>query len=380
MYLPRPSFESEILNAIAANPVTAILGSRQCGKTTIAREIALRYTAQWFDLDDPSDFELLKKVPKQLLEPEKELIIIDEIQRIPELFPVIRVLSDKPERKGRFLILGSASPELMRNASDSLAGRIGFIDLTGFVLEEVQPGNVRKLWLRGGFPRSYFAESDTQSFQWRQDFIRTFLERDLNQLGINIPAYTFRRFWTMLAHYHGQIWNGAEFARSLSVSEPTVKRYLDILTGAFMIRQLQPWHENLNKRQVKSPKVYIRDSGLAHALLSLENEQVMLHPKAGASWEGFVIEQILYLSHSRDVYFWRTHSGAELDLFILKNGKRFGFEVKFSETPVVSKNMHQVIDDLHLESLFLIYSGNHMVPLDEKITLVPVTNLTELKF
>jgi uncharacterized protein len=380
MYLPRPSFESEIVNAIAANPVTAILGSRQCGKTTIAREIALRYKTQWFDLDDPSDFELLKNVPKQLLEPDKELIVIDEIQRNPELFQILRVLSDQPERKGKFLILGSASPELMRNASDSLAGRMGFVDLTGFVLEEVQPENLRKLWLRGGFPRSYFADSDTQSFHWRQDFIRTFLERDLNQLGINIPVYTFRRFWTMLAHYHGQIWNGAEFARSLSVSEPTIKRYLDILTGAYMIRQLQPWHENLNKRQIKSPKVYIRDSGLTHALLSLENEQVMLHPKAGASWEGFVIEQILHIFHSRDVYFWRTHSGAELDLFILKSGKRIGIEVKFSETPVVSKNMYQVINDLQLDTLFLIYSGNYMVPLNEKITLVPVSKLTELKY
>lgn len=380
MYLFRPEYEAEIRQSIAANPVTAILGPRQCGKTTIARKLGEEKPSTFFDLEDPDDFELLKNSAKQVLSQQTGLIVIDEIQRLPELFPFLRVLADQQVSDRKFLVLGSASPDLIRNSSESLAGRIGFVDLTGFRLDEVGIENLSSLWLRGGFPRSYLATNDQQSYQWRQDFIRTFLERDIALLGFNIPPQTMRRFWMMLAHYHGQIWKASEFARSLGVSEPTVKRYLDILSGAYMVRQVQPWYENLQKRQVKAPKIFIRDSGLLHALLSLQGSEIQTNMKLGASWEGFVVEQILNQIKTRDFYYWRTHAGLELDLLVMTNGKRIGFEIKFSETPKVTRSMHQIIEDLKLDQFFIVYQGKHRLVMEDRIQLLPVNDIVNEKF
>ena len=380
MYLNREIFEGQIRDSIEMNPVTAILGPRQCGKTTIARRIAESFPSVVLDLEDPADFELLSVSLKAFLEQQNGLVVIDEAQRMPEIFPVLRVLADQKHPSRKFLLLGSASPDLIKNTSESLAGRIGFVDLTGFKIEEVGAENFQRLWLRGGFPLSYLAEGDEQSYQWRENFIRTFLERDINLLGFNIPAMALRRFWVMLAHYHGQIWNGAEFARSMGVSEPTVKRYLDILTGTFLVRQIQPWYENLKKRQVKSPKIYIRDSGILHALLSLRNDQLPSHVKVGASWEGFVIEQILQKMETRDYYYWRTHTGVELDLLILKNGKRYGFEIKYSDKPQITRSMKQAKSDLKLDVLYLIYQGKYALELEENIRLLPVKEIVNTDF
>ena len=380
MYLFRPEYEAEISQSMAANPITAILGPRQCGKTTIARKLAAEDSSGFFDLEDPDDFELLKNSAKQILSQQSGLVIIDEVQRLPELFPLLRVLADQPNTNRKFLLLGSASPELMRNSSETLAGRIGFVDLTGFRLDEVGIENLSPLWMRGGFPRSYLADDDQQSYQWRQDFIRTFLERDLNLLGFNLPAQTMRRFWMMLAHYHGQIWKASEFARSLGISEPTVKNWLDVLTGAYMVRQVQPWYENLQNRQVKAPKIFIRDSGLLHALLSLPGSEIQTNAKLGASWEGFVIEQIINRLKTRDYYYWRTHAGLELDLLVLKNSKRLGFEIKFSGTPKVTRSMHQIIEDLKLDQFYIVYQGNHRLALEEKIQLLPVNDIVKGNF
>ncbi len=376
MYINRETFEQKIIDSIELNPVTAILGPRQCGKTTIARKISKDFDSVLLDMEDPVDYDLLSASAKNFLEQQSGLIVIDEVQRMPELFPVLRVLADQADSGRRFLLLGSASPDLIKNSSESLAGRIGFVDLTGFKIEETGQGNFQKLWLRGGFPRSFLAASNTKSYQWREDFIRTFLERDINLLGFNIPPVTLRRFWVMLAHYHGQIWKGSEFARSLGVSEPTVKKYLDILSGAYLVRQIQPWHENLKKRQVKSPKIYIRDSGVLHTLLSLQNDQVVTHVKAGASWEGFVIEQILQKIDTRDYYYWRTHTGVELDLLVFRGGKRIGFEIKYSDSPKTTRSMRQAIDDLRLDTLFIVYQGRHEFDLEEKIRLLPVSLLS----
>lgn len=380
MYLFRPEYEAEISQSMAANPITAILGPRQCGKTTIARKLAADNHSVFFDLEDPDDFELLKNSAKQILGQQTGLVVIDEVQRLPELFPLLRVLADQAVADRKFLLLGSASPELMRNSSETLAGRIGFVDLTGFRLDEVGIENLSPLWMRGGFPRSYLAGDDQQSYQWRQDFIRTFLERDLNLLGFNLPAQTMRRFWIMLAHYHGQIWKASEFARSLGVSEPTIKSWLDVLTGAYMVRQMQPWFENLQKRQVKAPKIFIRDSGLLHALLSLPGNEIQTNPKLGASWEGFVIEQIINRLKTRDYYYWRTHAGLELDLLVMKNGKRLGFEIKYSETIKVTRSMHQIIEDLKLDQFFIVYQGKHRLELDAKIQLLPVIDIVKESF
>ena len=380
MYLFRSEYEAEIRQSLLANPVTAILGPRQCGKTTIAQKLGTETPSTFFDLEDPDDFELLKNSAKQILSQQTGLVVIDEVQRLPELFPLLRVLADQQNTDRKFLMLGSASPELMRNSSETLAGRIGFIDLTGFRLDEVGIENLLPLWLKGGFPRSYLAEDDERSYQWRQDFIRTFLERDLNLLGLNLPSQTMRRFWIMLAHYHGQIWKASEFARSLGISEPTVKSWLDILTGAYMVRQVQPWYENLQKRQVKAPKIFIRDSGLLHALLSMQNTEIQTSPKLGASWEGFVIEQIINQLKTRDYYYWRTHAGLELDLLVMKNGKRLGFEIKYSETPKVTRSMRQIIEDLKLDQFFIVYQGKHRLLMEDKIQLLPVNDLVKEKF
>lgn len=378
MYLNRPTYEKKIIESVKSNPVTAILGPRQCGKTTLARKIAADFSSVFIDLEDPADFELLQSSPKQFLEQQKGMVVIDEVQIMPEIFNVLRVLADQADADRKFLILGSAASDLVRNSSETLAGRIGFIDLTGFKLEETGSESFQDLWLKGGFPRSYLASNMKQSFQWREDFIRTFLERDIGMLGFNIPSHTMRKFWMMLAHYHGQIWNAAEFARSLGVSEPTVKRYLDILSGTYMVRQLQPWYENMKKRQVKAPKIYIRDSGILHALLSLPDNQIMNHVKLGASWEGFVIEQILQKMGSRDYFYWRTHTGAELDLLILKNGKRYGFEIKYSEKLQITQSMRQSIEDLKLDEFFLVYQGRHQFEIEKGIKLLPAQMLADM--
>ena len=380
MQIDRPDFIKDVETSIRNNPVTAIMGPRQCGKTTLAGAIARSTESSVFDLEDPADYELLSETPRLILQQQKGLVVLDEIQRIPKLFPLLRVLADEPDSGRRFLILGSASPELVQKSLESLAGRIGFINLSGFNLHEVGINNLEKLWLRGGFPRSFLGTDDDQSFSWRENFIQTFLERDISNYGFNIPHVTLRRFWLMLAHYHGQIWNGAEFARAMGVSEPTVKRYLDILTGTYMVRQLQPWHENLKKRQVKAPKVYIRDSGVLHALLGVEGNDIYTHLKSGASWEGFIVEQLISKLKSRDFYYWRTHTGTELDLLVLKGGKRLGFEIKLSETPKISRSMLSVFDDLQLDRMYLIYKGHRDFLLNEHILAVPATRICGLDF
>ena len=312
------------------------------------------------------------------LEGLEDLVIIDEIQRQPELFELLRVLVDRPDSKARFLVLGSASPGLVKGVSESLAGRVGFVDLSGFVLDEVGTEALRTLWHRGGFPRSFLAPGVEASYAWRQDFVRTFLERDIPQLGITVPAETLRRFWTMIAHFHGQVWNAAQFGRSLGSSESTARRYLDILSGAFMVRVLPPWFENLRKRQVKAPKIYLRDSGLLHALLQLETMNAVLgHPKLGASWEGFALEHIISVLGTRDAYFWATHSGAELDLLVLRSGKRFGFELKYSDAPAMTRSMHVASNDLQLDRLWVVYPGSKSYGLRDKVSVTPLKEVRD---
>ncbi len=373
----RPSYEHALSRSIASNPVTALLGPRQCGKTTLARTLTAPQVCDFYDLEDPADRARLS-VPSLALDDRSGLVVIDEIQRMPELFDILRVLVDRRPANGLFLILGSASPRIVHGISESMAGRVGFVDLTGFDCVEVGVQHTTTLWERGGFPRSFLAVDDRGSFDWRNDFIRTFLERDLAQFGITIPAETLRRFWTMVAHYHGQTWNAAEFARSLGAAEATARRYLDILSGAFMVRQVQPWHANIKKRQVKSPKIYIRDSGLLHALLALPSRQAILsHPKLGASWEGFVIEQILAQVRSRDVYYWATHAGAELDLLLFLDGKAFGFEIKYTDQPRTTRSMRSAMTDLQLHRLHVVHPGRHSWILDEAIEAVAIADLPE---
>jgi predicted AAA+ superfamily ATPase len=310
------------------------------------------------------------------LAPLRGLVIIDEVQRQPELFPVLRVLADRARTPARFFVLGSASPDLVRRSSETLAGRVAFVDMAGFDLREVGASAQRKLWLRGGFPRSYLARSDTESLAWREDFIRTFLERDVGQFGIQVPPPMLRRLWMMLAHYHGQIWNASEIGRSLGEAHTTVKRHLDVLTGAFMVRQLQPWFANVGKRQVRSQKIYIRDSGILHALLGLRTAAAIEgHPKLGASWEGCVVEQAILAAGERNAYYWSTQAGAELDLLLVLEGKRYGVEVKYSDAPGVTKSMNIAIEDLGLQRLFVVYPGAQKYALARKIEVVPLVEL-----
>lgn len=373
--IPRPEAVSDIERSFQVHPVTALLGPRQCGKTTLARMISEHKPCEYFDLENPVDSRRLSQ-PLQALENLEGMVIIDEVQRRPELFELIRVLVDRSDNTAQFLLLGSASPQIIKNVSESLAGRIGFVDLSGFHLTEVGVDQIEKLWLRGGFPNSFLAENSDASDVWRLNFIRTFLERDIPQLGINIPAETLRRFWTMVAHYHGQIWNAAEFARSLGTSENTARRYLDILAGAFMVRILPPWFENLRKRQVKAPKIYIRDSGILHSLLQLSNlSDLQGHPKIGASWEGFAIEQIIGALKTRDTYFWATHAGAELDLMVNFKGKRYGFELKYADAPGRTRSMHVALEDLNLQHLWVVYPGNQQYQLHDKITTLPLESV-----
>ena len=339
-------------------PVVALIGPRQCGKTTLARDIAQRRRVTYFDLEDPVAAQRLAQ-PGTALAGLNGLVVIDEVQRRPELFPVLRVLADAPRKGRRFLILGSASPELLRQGSETLAGRIAFVEMAGFDLGELGAAALHRLWWRGRFPRSYLARSAAASETWRHEFIATFLERDVALLGLRIPAPVLRRLWMMLAHSHGQIWNASEISRSLGEAHTTVKRHLDALSGALVVRQLQPWFENLGKRQVKAPKVYVRDSGLLHALLGIDSPAALdAHPKVGASWEGFVLEELIGLAGERNAYYWRTQAGAELDLLLLLRGRRIGVEVKYADAPAMTRSMHSAIESLGLDRLYVVYPGN----------------------
>ena len=361
--------------ALRRSRVVALLGPRQCGKTTLARELVPADHGNFFDLENPRSLARLDE-PLITLSPLRGLVVVDEIQRRPELFPVLRVLADRRPLRARFLVLGSASPELLRQASESLAGRLETIELMGFEVDDVGKGKVERLWRRGGFPLSYLARSEADSASWRSEFLRTFLERDVPQLGVTIPSATLLRFWRMLAHYHGNLWSGSEFARSMGVSGPTVRRYLDLLSGLFMVRQLQPWHENLGKRQVKSPKIYLRDSGLLHSLLGIESEERLLaHPKCGASWEGYAVEETIRLVQPEEACFWATHQGAELDLLLFVNGRRFGVEVKRSDAPRLTPSIRTALEDLKLEHLTVIYPGDRAYELDERVSVMPLADL-----
>ncbi len=332
----------------------------------------------YFDLEAAIDQRRLA-APEQTLRRLTGLVVIDEVQRSPALFETVRVLADRPDNPARFLLLGSASPALIAGASESLAGRVGLVDLAGFDLLEAGVESWRTLWLRGGFPRSYLARDTKKSALWRENFVRTFLERDIPQLGITMPAETLRRFWTMIAHYHGQTWNAAEFARALGASEATARRYLDILAGAFMVRVLPPWFENLKKRQVRSPKLYARDAGILHTLLGLVGEDdVAGHPKVGASFEGFAIEQLLGAFGTDNAYFWATHAGAELDLLVTVAGRRYGFECKLADAPGTTRSMRVALDDLALERLWIVYPGDEAYDLDERIAALPVAGVPRL--
>jgi predicted AAA+ superfamily ATPase len=377
--------ELDTLNRLLRTyPAVGIVGARQVGKTTLAKTLVkiLKKPVTHFDLENPEDMARLKD-PMLALKDLRGVVIIDEIQRFPDLFQVLRVLIDRSNVKTKFLILGSASPDLLKQSSESLAGRIIFHELGGFSLEEVGIKNHKHLWLRGGFPRSYLARSVQESAEWRRAFVTTFLERDLPQLGISIRSITLRRFWTMIAHFHGQIWNASEFGRSFGVADTTVRNYLDLLTSALVIRQLPPWYENISKRQVKAPKIYIADSGLVHTLLNINNmDDLENHPKLGATWEGFIIDQIIRTIAARrdECFFWATHAGAELDLLIVRGKNRYGFEIKRTTTPQVTPSMRTALSDLNLKSIEILHAGEHTFQLSDKIRAIAVTKiLTDLK-
>jgi uncharacterized protein len=378
--LERQNALLEVRNALRRSRVVALIGPRQCGKTTLARQLVPASTPNYFDLEDPLSLARLAE-PMTALARLRGTVVIDEVQRRPDLFPVLRVLADRRPLPARFLILGSAAPELLAQSAESLAGRLETLTLAGFSLADVRAKLLDRHWLRGGFPRAFLARSNADTQTWRREFIRTFLERDLPQLGVSVPAPALLRFWTMLAHYHGQVWKATDPARSLGVSEPTVRRYLDLLTGVFMIRQLPPWHENLGKRQVKSPKIYLRDSGLLHQLLGLANATELFgHPKVGASWEGYAIEETLKAVQPDEAYFWGTHQGAELDLLMLKGGRRFGVEFKRADAPTITSSMRIALDNLRLDHLTVLYPGDVRYVLADRVTVEPLTILAEPNF
>jgi uncharacterized protein len=373
--IDRPADRSMLATLMASFPVTAILGPRQSGKTTIAHEFK---SAHFIDLENPQDAAMLAE-PQLALEPLSGLIVIDEVQRAPNLFPLLRFLVDT-RRDQRYLLLGSASRDLIRQSSESLAGRIAYHELGGFRLTDVGTEHWRDLWLRGGLPPAFTAESEAESHQWREQYVATFLERDIPQLGISIPSTTLRRFWTMLCHYHGQILNHSELARTFGISDMTVRRYLEILEGTFMIRQLQPWHVNIGKRLVKRPKLYIRDSGLLHALLAIGSARDLAgHNKLGASWEGFALEIAVRAIGKRheELAFWATHSGAEVDLFWLEQGKNWAVEVKYADAPRLTPSMSNAIKDLDLSHLWVLYPGDRAYPLAPSVSTLPLAQVGE---
>jgi len=376
----------ELLKRQLANfPVVAMLGARQVGKTTLARQLEADWDGpkRYFDLEDPGDQARLAD-PAFVLRELKGLVVLDEIQLRPDIFPLLRVLADRPDAPARFLILGSAAPGLLKHTAESLAGRVVFHELDGLALHEIAQGNsspdwLDTRWLRGGFPRALLADNTQLSREWRDAFIRTYLERDLPQLGINLPALTMRRFWTMLAHYHGQTWNGSELARSLGVSDKMVSRYLDILEGTFMAYRLTPWHANVGKREVKAPKVYVADSGLLHSLLGIgDQDSLLAHPKCGASWEGFILREVIRRTDAKrgEAFFWGVHAGAELDLLILQDGRRLGFEIKLTKSPQVTASMRSSKEALGLDHLYVMCHGEgEPWPLSEGVTAVPASCL-----
>jgi hypothetical protein len=372
---------AELSRLLGRYPVVAILGARQVGKTTLAEELLRRERTRGlrFDLENTGDVARLAD-PILALGGLNGLVVLDEIQRRPELFPALRVLADRKPRKARFLVLGSASPELLRQSSESLAGRIAYYALPGLALREVGARLGERLWLRGGFPRAFLARSDADSMEWRRDFLRTFLERDLPMLGVNVAADTMRRFWSMLAHHHAQLWNASEFGRAFGVADTTVRGYLDKLTAALVVRQLTPWHENIAKRQVRAPKVYVRDSGLLHALLNLPTlTDVEGHPKVGASWEGFIVDQLVQQLGARaeECYFWRTHTGAELDLLVVRGRRRLGFEIKRTTAPVMTPSVRSALKDLKLGALTLVHAGDQSYPLARNVHALSWHRLVE---
>ncbi|QDU57515.1 ATP-binding protein [Aeoliella mucimassa] len=379
--IQRTSHLARITSLLGQFPVVGILGARQIGKTTLSRAIqkGWKRPCHSFDLERQADVGRLAD-PELALGPLKGLVVLDEIQRLPNLFPELRVLADRRPIRTRFLILGSASPDMLRQGNESLAGRIAYYSLGGFSLDEVGVTNHEKLWLRGGFPDSFLATSNAKSQTWRQQFVSTFLERDIPQLGIQVSSTTLRRFWTMLAHYHGQVWNASEFGRSFGVADNTVRNYLDILSSAFVVRQLQPWHENLKKRQVKSPKVYLTDSGILHSLLGLNSKaDIEGHPKLGASWEGFAISQVAALLNVQpsECFFWATHAGAELDLLVVRGRKRWGFEIKRTSSPSITPSMRTALTDLKLQRLFVVHAGEHSFDMAKKIRAIALTDLLD---
>jgi len=375
----RTTILAGLKNLFRTFPAVALLGARQVGKTTLAMEFAKRSAPRVtvFDLEDPAALARLSD-PMLAFQDLEGLIVLDEVQRKPELFPVLRVLIDRNPKRQRYLLLGSASPHLLQQTSESLAGRIAYRELGPLWIEEVGSNTLPQLWLRGGFPRSFLARSNGLSQEWRQQFIRTFLERDLPQLGFSIPSTTLHRFWSMLAHYHGQVWNASEFGRSFGLADTTVRRYLDLLTDTFVVRQLKPWASNIGKRQVKAPKIYIADSGLLHTLLGIASQSDLdRHPTIGASWEGFLLEQVLRLMQTpRDAcYFWRTHAGAELDLLIQRRGANIGFEFKRTVSPSVTSSMRSAMKDLSLQKLYVVHAGKETYPLAKNIQAVAASSL-----
>ncbi len=380
MLIPRHGEIKRLADALARSRVVALLGPRQCGKTTLVQMfIKERTNVHFFDLEDPTTLAVLDE-PMTALGPLTGIVVIDEIQRRPELFPILRVLADRRPLPAKFIILGSASPNLLRQSSESLAGRIEKLELSGFSIQEVGTKNADHLWLSGGLPPSFLASDDEKSFIWRRQFIQTFLERDIPLFGIRVAATTLWRFWAMLAHYHGNVWNASELARSLGVNETTTRKYLDILESLYMVRVLQPWHANLKKRQVKSPKVYIRDTGILHALLGIRTfDELRRHPKRGASWEGLAVETCIRSFLPDDVAFWGTHGGAEIDLVIIKGGRMTGVECKLADAPRMTASIRHAIRDLDLESVWVIYPGAKRYRLDEKVQVIPLKCISRLK-
>lgn len=374
----REKLIGQIKKAFLRSPVVALLGPRQSGKTTLARRFVKPDSENYFDLEDPVGLARLEH-PKTALEGLSGIVVIDEVQRQPELFPILRVLADRRPIKSRFLVLGSASPDLLKHSSESLAGRIETLHVSGFSLEEVGIKNLQKHWLRGGFPVSYLSRSEDDSISWRKNFVQNILERDLPALGASFPSALLFRLWSMLAHYHGQIWNGSQIAASLGISEPTVRRYVDWLEGLFLLRQLKPWHANLGKRVVKSPKLYIRDSGLLHYFLGVKsNRNLMIHPQLGASWEGYIIEEILKNISHEDAFFWATHNQAEIDLIILQKGELMGVECKRTDAPKITPSIRNAMKDLDLKKIFIVYPGQKVFSLQKNVQALPVQSINRI--
>jgi len=379
--IPRGRHESTVLRLLGSFPVVAILGARQVGKTTLAQRIMEFHQGpvERFDLEDSADLARLDDA-RLALAGLRGLVVLDEIQRRPDLFPILRVLADRRPRPASFLVLGSAAPELLRQSSETLAGRIAFHTLGGFHLDEVGAERLDRLWLRGGFPPSFLARENGLSLMWRRQFLRTFIERDLPQLGVRVPAATLTRFWSMLAHYHGQIWNSSEFARSFAVTDKSVRHYLDILSAALVVQVLPPWHANLAKRQVKAPKVYIRDSGLLHSLLGIEDSRDLdRHPKVGASWEGFMLQQVLERlgAAPEECFFWAAHSGAEIDCLWMRGRRRWGFEFKRTSAPTLTRSERTALDVLDLQKLYVVHAGRDTFSLDRKVIAIAASRLLE---